>query len=133
MRITLPKSLWTEGKLNSMAFLAQIIFRPPGWIDKELIFFKSQRPPHQGLSPDQKGTPTPQPRYVPKAMLIIFWDRSGPIHWDLLRAGQIPSTLSDIVSNWTVAIKQFNITAVVKSFCFKKMQSHTLPSKQRRS
>ncbi|KAJ1354869.1 hypothetical protein KIN20_011943 [Parelaphostrongylus tenuis] len=35
--------------------------------------------------------------------------------------------LSDIVSNWTVDIKQFHVTAVAKSFCFNAMQSHTLP------
>ncbi|KAJ1355085.1 hypothetical protein KIN20_012355 [Parelaphostrongylus tenuis] len=38
-----------------------------------------------------------------------------------------PATLSDIVSNWTVAIRQFHATAIAKSFYFKTRQSHTLP------
>ncbi|KAJ1367150.1 hypothetical protein KIN20_028006 [Parelaphostrongylus tenuis] len=41
--------------------------------------------------------------------------------------------LNDIVSNWTVATKQFHVTANAKSFCFKTMQGHTLPRKQGRS
>ncbi|KAJ1355158.1 hypothetical protein KIN20_012462 [Parelaphostrongylus tenuis] len=38
-----------------------------------------------------------------------------------------PATLSDIVSNWTVAIRQFHATAIANSFYFKTRQSHTLP------
>ncbi|KAJ1370392.1 hypothetical protein KIN20_032106 [Parelaphostrongylus tenuis] len=39
-----------------------------------------------------------------------------------------PSTLSDIGSNWSVATMQFH----AKSFCFKTMQSHTLPKKAKK-
>lgn len=57
--------------------------------DEKWIFFKSQRRPNQWVSPGQRGTPTPRPnRFASKAMLTIFWDRTGPLHWELLPAGQ---------------------------------------------
>lgn len=58
-------------------------------IDEKWIFFKSQRRKNQWLSPGQQGTPIPRPnQHAPKAMLIIFWNRAGPIHWDLLPTGE---------------------------------------------
>jgi transposase len=58
------------------SFLANIVT-----IDEKWIFFSSQRRHAQWLSPGQQGTPTPRPnQHAPKAMLIIFWDRTGPIH-----------------------------------------------------
>jgi histone-lysine N-methyltransferase SETMAR len=69
---------------NRAPFLNNVVTTDEKW-----IFFRSQRRPNQWLSPGQKGTPTPRPnRFAPKAMLIVFWDRTGPIHWDLLAAGQ---------------------------------------------
>jgi len=69
---------------NRTPFLDNIVT-----VDEKWIFFESQRRPMQYLSPGQRGTPTPRPnRFAPKAMLIIFWDRTGPIHWDLLPAGE---------------------------------------------
>lgn len=65
-------------------FLANVVT-----IDEKWIFFKSQRRGNQWLSAGQQGTPIPRPnQHAPKAMLIIFWDRTGPVHWDLLPAGQ---------------------------------------------
>jgi len=58
-------------------------------IDEKWIFFRSQRRRNQWISPGQRGTPTPRPnQHAPKAMLIVFWDRTGPLYWDLLPAGQ---------------------------------------------
>jgi histone-lysine N-methyltransferase SETMAR len=69
---------------NRTPFLNRIVT-----IDEKWIFFKSQRRPGQWVSNGQQGVSTPRPnRFAPKAMLIIFWDRTGPLHWDLLPAGQ---------------------------------------------
>lgn len=69
---------------NRVPFLNNVVT-----IDEKWIFFRSQRRSSQWLSPGQRGVSTPRPnRFAPKAMLIVFWNREGPIHWDLLEAGE---------------------------------------------
>jgi histone-lysine N-methyltransferase SETMAR len=92
-----PKELTQAQKRRRMEVAQALLNRPRRanllanivTVDEKWIFFQSQRRRNQWLSPGQQGTPTPRPnQHAPKAMLIVFWNRNGPLHWDLLPAGE---------------------------------------------
>jgi histone-lysine N-methyltransferase SETMAR len=87
--IDLDPTLTTEDLADEFECTQMAIWKILKAAGKKWIFFQSQRRRNQCLSPGQQGTPTPRPnQHAPKAMLIVFWNRNGPLHWDLLPAGE---------------------------------------------
>lgn len=82
LRITLCNSNLIRNEKNP--FLKQIITSDEKW-----VMYDNSHKGNQWLSPGESAFPSPKPNFhQKKALLSVWWDFKGPVHWELLKSGQ---------------------------------------------